>query len=80
MFFLVYFSFYNIFLLMKEMSLTFKIILLGDSNVGKTSILKRYSDNTFSEQQAPTIGLAFYKKVVERKNIKITLEIWDTAG
>ncbi|CAD8118245.1 unnamed protein product [Paramecium sonneborni] len=65
---------------MKEMSLTFKIILLGDSNVGKTSILKRYSENTFSEQQAPTIGLAFYKKVVERKNIKITLEIWDTAG
>ncbi|CAK66698.1 unnamed protein product (macronuclear) [Paramecium tetraurelia] len=65
---------------MKEMSLTFKIILLGDSNVGKSSILKRYSENTFSEQQAPTIGLAFYKKVVERKNIKITLEIWDTAG
>ncbi|CAD8207337.1 unnamed protein product [Paramecium pentaurelia] len=65
---------------MKEMSLTFKLILLGDSNVGKTSILKRYSENTFSEQQAPTIGLAFYKKVVERKNIKITLEIWDTAG
>ncbi|CAD8084868.1 unnamed protein product [Paramecium primaurelia] len=65
---------------MKEMSLTFKIILLGDSNVGKTSILKRYSENTFTEQQPPTIGLAFYKKVVERKNIKITLEIWDTAG
>ncbi|CAD8117688.1 unnamed protein product [Paramecium sonneborni] len=52
---------------MKEMSLTFKIILLGDSNVGKTSILKRYSENTFSEQQTSTIGLALYKKVVERK-------------
>lgn len=31
------------------MSLTFKIILLGDANVGKTSILKRYSENTFYE-------------------------------
>jgi small GTP-binding protein len=65
---------------MKEMSLTFKIILLGDANVGKTSILKRYSENIFSEEEPPTIGMAFYKKVVERKNIKITLEIWDTAG
>lgn len=65
---------------MNEISMSFKIILLGDSAVGKTSILKRYQDNVFVPDTEPTIGMAFYKKVVERKNVKITLEIWDTAG
>ena len=58
----------------------FKIILLGNSNVGKTSIMKRYIDQNFEEKYFNTIGVDY-----EIKNIKILeeyvkLSVWDTAG
>ncbi|KAM3132692.1 hypothetical protein pb186bvf_015237 [Paramecium bursaria] len=58
----------------------FKIILLGDTYVGKSSLLKRFSDDSFLENIQPSVGMAYCKKVIERKNLNITLEIWDTAG
>lgn len=63
-----------------NVSLSFKVVLLGDSSVGKTSLLYRLTNDHFIEDNPPTIGMAFSKKVIERKNMKITLEIWDTAG
>ena len=57
-----------------------KIMLIGDSNVGKTSIIKRYCKNIFSKSHISTVGID-----LETKNIKIgkhiiNLQLWDTAG
>ena len=59
----------------------FKIILLGNSGVGKTSILERYAYNRFNEELLATLGLNFITEQVTLDNFKrIELKIWDTAG
>ena len=59
---------------------SYKIVILGDSSVGKTSIANQFSNGTFSELQDSTIGAAFFSKTrtVDGKEKKV--EIWDTAG
>jgi Ras-related protein Rab-7A len=57
-----------------------KIIILGDSGVGKTSILDRYVNNRFADQYKATIGSDFLTKEVAIGNDLVTLQIWDTAG
>ena len=56
-----------------------KIILVGDSGVGKTSIISRYL-NKFQEKTESTLGAYFLNKVVIIDGYKINYEIWDTAG
>ncbi|AYV75892.1 MAG: putative Ras-related protein Rab7 [Terrestrivirus sp.] len=58
----------------------FKIIILGDSYVGKTSLLERYTKNKFNTSYKATIGTDFLSKEVIIENQLITLQIWDTAG
>lgn len=58
----------------------FKIVLIGDSGVGKSSILLRYLDDKFSENSIPTIGIDFGIKTISIGAKKIKLQIWDTAG
>ena len=58
----------------------FKIILLGDSGVGKTSLMRRYTDNSFLKDPASTIGVDFKIKTVELDGKRVKLQIWDTAG
>ena len=60
--------------------LSYKIIFIGDSNVGKSSILKRRFNNTFSGSPTPTIGVDFTNIVTEYDNKKIKLHVWDTSG
>jgi Ras-related protein Rab-5C len=58
-----------------------KIVVVGDSAVGKTSIVARYINDTFYPNNESTIGAAFFSKVIEsRDGIKDKIEIWDTAG
>ena len=57
-----------------------KIMLLGDSTVGKTSILRRYCKNEFSIKYATTIGIDFQFKNMIKFDKRIRLQIWDTAG
>ncbi len=65
----------------KNYNFIFKILLLGDSAVGKTCFLLRYSDDTFCENHISTIGLDYRFKLVTLENEKIAkLQIWDTAG
>ena len=57
-----------------------KVIFLGDTNVGKTSIINVFNNKKYNTISDPTIGAIFSSKVIEYKKIKYTLEIWDTAG
>ena len=58
-----------------------KILLLGDSSVGKTCFLKRYTDNTFQDAYLSTIGFDFKFKFITLDNGKtVKVQLWDTAG
>ena len=57
-----------------------KVILLGDSNVGKTSFVHQYVYGVALESQTPTIGAAMISKYVNTSKFKGHLNIWDTAG
>ena len=59
----------------------YKVLLLGDSTVGKTCFLMRYTDNTFQEIHMSTIGLDYRLKSMTLKSGKnVKVQIWDTAG
>lgn len=57
-----------------------KLMILGDSNVGKSSILKKYCKNEFMGAYVATIGIDFQIKYLNINGKKIKLQIWDTAG
>ncbi|KAM7104365.1 ras-related protein Rab-17 isoform 1-T2 [Molossus nigricans] len=57
----------------------FKLVLLGSGNVGKSSLALRYVKNDF-KSILPTVGCAFFTKVVDLGAASLKLEIWDTAG
>ena len=58
----------------------YKIIIIGDSGVGKSNILGRYLHNEFREDTKSTVGVEFGSKKMVIENIPIKLQIWDTAG
>lgn len=62
------------------MSPPYKIVLLGDSSVGKTSLVHRFTTDSFDPHLANTIGAAFISKEHTSKDRTIKFEIWDTAG
>ena len=64
----------------KEEVISFKILLLGDSTVGKTAFILRFCEDKFDEDSLTTIGLDQKNKYVKRNDKKIELHIWDTAG
>jgi len=57
-----------------------KIVLLGDTGVGKSCLTIRFIRNKYFEFQEPTIGAAFLAKNIVCQGKKLKLEIWDTAG
>lgn len=62
---------------------TLKILLLGDSGVGKSCLLLRFTDDTFSDEQQSTIGVDYRFKMVENVSPNfpsLKLMLWDTAG
>ena len=64
----------------KSFDMIFKIILVGDSSVGKTNILSRYLNNTFEETTKPTVGVEFNSKTYKIQDNIVKAQIWDTAG
>ena len=57
-----------------------KLLLIGDGSVGKSSLLARYTDDTFTAQWISTIGIDFKTKLVELDGLRVRCQIWDTAG
>ena len=64
-----------------EEEIIYKVLLLGDSSVGKTCFLLRYCDKSFQDVHLSTIGLDYRLKTITLKNNRtVKLQIWDTAG
>jgi len=58
----------------------FKIVVIGDSGVGKSNLISRYTTNTFREEARTTIGVEFGHKTIKLDEKIIKAQIWDTAG
>jgi len=58
----------------------FSIIIIGDTAVGKSSLMTKFADNKYSESYKPTIGIDFKTKKIEIDGKLIKLQVWDTAG
>lgn len=59
---------------------TLKLLIIGESGVGKSSLLLRFTDDAFDPEQAATIGVDFKVKTINVNASKVKLAIWDTAG
>jgi Ras-related protein Rab-1A len=64
----------------KEYDYQYKFVMVGDSAVGKSSLLLRFADNEFNENYMITIGVDFRFKSVTVLNKIVKMQIWDTAG
>jgi small GTP-binding protein len=68
----------------KSYDKTIKLIVYGDSNTGKSTLVNKYSKNIDNidemEIYNPTIGIDFTTKIIEHKKVKYKIQIWDTAG
>ena len=64
----------------EEYEMMVKVILIGDSGVGKTNIMSKFLKNQFMEESKATIGVEFGSKLFNHEGHKIKAQIWDTAG
>lgn len=64
----------------KDYDYLFKLVLIGDSGVGKSCLLLRFADDAFTESYISTIGVDFRFRTVKIDNKTVKLQIWDTAG
>ena len=58
----------------------FKLIVIGDSGVGKSCLMLRVTTNEFMEEHDVTVGVEFGTLLLKIDDIKVKLQIWDTAG
>ena len=60
--------------------ITLKLLIVGGSGVGKTNFVNRFWNNEFNQMYMSTTGVDSKSKVIELKNKKVRIQIWDTAG
>ena len=63
-----------------QYDLLYKLVLIGDSAVGKSNLLSRFTKNEFNLESKSTIGVEFATKTIEAEGRLIKAQIWDTAG
>lgn len=63
-----------------ENLVSLKVVVLGEAGVGKSSLMLRFTEEKFSSDILPTVGIDFRVKVVEHRGYSVKLSIWDTAG
>ena len=63
----------------KDYDYLIKFLIIGESAVGKTAMLLRYTENTFTEDFLSTIGVDFKVKRMERDGKKLKIQVWDTG-
>jgi len=61
-------------------TLMFKYIIIGDTDVGKSSLLLQFTEGVFQERREMTLGVEFGKRMIQIEDYDVGLEIWDTAG
>jgi small GTP-binding protein len=64
----------------KDYDKSIKVIFLGDTNVGKSSVIQRLKNNTFNYNQQPTLTLEHYNLIIKINTFVLRMQIWDTAG
>ncbi|KAF7654800.1 hypothetical protein LDENG_00064600 [Lucifuga dentata] len=64
----------------KEYDVLIRLLMLGDSGVGKTSMLRKFTDTEFDASHISTIGVDFKMQTLEIDGTKVRVQIWDTAG
>ena len=60
--------------------MTIKILILGESKVGKSSLLLRFTEDHFMETIGPTLGIDYKIKRIRSRGYDINMQLWDTAG
>ena len=58
----------------------FRLILIGDPTVGKSALLRQFTEDKFAETSEPTVGVDFSAKMMQIDGKQIKLQLWDTAG
>ena len=66
--------------MLKNIEYDFKIIVVGDSGVGKSCLLYQFAENKWLMNKEMTLGVDYYSKILSIENSRVKLKIWDTAG
>ncbi|KAJ0000450.1 hypothetical protein NQD34_012292 [Periophthalmus magnuspinnatus] len=64
----------------KKYDFLYKLLLIGDSGVGKTCLIIRFAEDNFNSTYISTIGIDFKVKTIDVDGRKVKLQVWDTAG
>ncbi|XP_077945548.1 ras-related protein Rab-15 isoform X3 [Gasterosteus aculeatus] len=64
----------------KQYDVLFRLLMLGDSGVGKTCMLRRFTESYFDSSHISTIGVDFKMRTLELDGTRVRVQIWDTAG
>ena len=64
----------------KKNKVVVKVGMLGDSQIGKTTLMVKYIEDKYDEDYIETLGVNFMEKTIELKNVNVTISIWDLGG